>query len=504
MLTRARSHGQAGFTLVEVMVAIVILLVGILGVVSLVDGANAVTSKTKAREAGTNIARSVIEVSRSVRYRDLTTNELLAAVGTRPGLADVKPATPGYTIRSRGVDFEMALTVCSLDDPKDNLGTHPGGVVFCPDTDMLGAGEPSRDRNPDDYKRVRVTLVWKTRATEQSITQTSSIINPVGGLGPSVIGLTMTSPSSSSSDQVRIETDVDYARFAASTSTSAAELNWSVGGDTQGKADGGPINWTFQWDFDKPNGDTIYYDCTYVVQADAFDNQGRAGAPRALTVILNRRAPLAVGNFGGGRNGNGDRVDLQWTATPECDVEGYRVFRSASPATDGAQITCLDQDAATFTTETACLDDPPGPGPWYYKVRAVDTIGSGALREGDWSTEVAVGGTNDLPSVPQGLTTCVGGDLGCEGPDGSSAPSGVIVIGWDPSTDSDGNVQLYRVYRDGTAYADRHGTFFPSGGSNAWFEFAPDSSAHTYYVTAVDDDFGESAPSAGISAGPGA
>ena len=46
-----------------------ILLVGVLGVVTLVDGANAVTSKTKAREGGTAIARSVIEVSRSIRYR---------------------------------------------------------------------------------------------------------------------------------------------------------------------------------------------------------------------------------------------------------------------------------------------------------------------------------------------------------------------------------------------------------------------------------------------------
>ena len=47
-------HGERGFTLVEVMVAIMILLVGVLGVVSMVDGANAVTSKTKAREGGTN------------------------------------------------------------------------------------------------------------------------------------------------------------------------------------------------------------------------------------------------------------------------------------------------------------------------------------------------------------------------------------------------------------------------------------------------------------------
>ena len=91
MPSPARFQDQRGFTLVEVLVAIVILMVGILGVVTLVDGANAVTSKTRAREAGTNLARSVIEVSRSIRYRDLTTASLEDALEARPALADSEP-----------------------------------------------------------------------------------------------------------------------------------------------------------------------------------------------------------------------------------------------------------------------------------------------------------------------------------------------------------------------------------------------------------------------------
>ena len=58
--SRARASSQSGFTLIEVLVAMSILLVGVLGVVTLVDGANAVTSRTKAREGGNAIARSVI------------------------------------------------------------------------------------------------------------------------------------------------------------------------------------------------------------------------------------------------------------------------------------------------------------------------------------------------------------------------------------------------------------------------------------------------------------
>ena len=166
MATRARSSRQRGFTLVEVMVAILVLLVGVLGVVAMVDGANAVTSKTKSARRGHQHRpfghRGVAlgPVSRPHRRASLE-----AALSSRPGLADASGA-PGYTISQRGVAYEMTLTVCSLDDPKDQLGNMPAGVVFCADSDVLAPGQPGVDRNPDDYKRVRVTLNWTTRGTD--------------------------------------------------------------------------------------------------------------------------------------------------------------------------------------------------------------------------------------------------------------------------------------------------------------------------------------------------
>ena len=509
MVRCARPTTQSGFTLIEVMVAMLILMAGVLGVVTMVDGANAITSKTKAREGGTALARSVIEVSRSIRYRDLTQGSLEAALGTRPGLADAKPGEVGYTFRHRGIDYEMTLTVCSLDDPKDDLGARPPGVNFCTDSD--GPPATPRDRNPDDYKRVRVRLVWETRATSQSITQTSSIINPVGGLGPTVTGLTMTHPTSSSSDTVRIESDsnnpVDYATFAATTSTWAAELTWSVNGDSQGKANGGPQNWDFRWDFLDSNGNIVYYDCKYVIQADGFDQEGRAGAPRVVSVILNRREPLAPGAVVGGRNGSGDRVDIQWNLNPECDIEGYRLYRSTDPSSLGIQVNCPDPNApsTTMTKKANCVDETaPASGPLYYRVVAVDTLASGAYREGTPSSVVTVpaSGGNSLPTAPTNLTTCLGGQVGCVGPDGLAVPDGQIVIRWDPSTDSDGTIASYRIYRGGTAYANRWDNFFPeTGGQLAWLEYDAPNSTQNYYVTAVDNLFGESAPSLPVSAG---
>ena len=474
----------------------------------MVDGANAVTSKTRAREGGTNIARSVIEISRSVRYRDLTAANLLDELDTRPGLNDVDPSPVDYTMRARNVDYVSTITVCSLDDPQDGLGNHNGPVAYCSDTDVLGAGGTATDRNPDDYKRVRVTLRWTTRQTGQSITQTSSIINPVGGLGPSVTGLVMTAPSSPTQDPLLIESDVDSAAFTATTSTSATNVTWSVSGKAKGQATGGPKTWNFSWGITNPGAarTPIYYDCTYVIQAEAFDGQGRSGAPYAKTVRLNRMLPLKPSGFAGGRNGNANFVDLAWVTNPECDVVGYRIYRGTSAATITTPVTCLGAASATLDSKAdACIDDAP-PGTVYYKLVALDTpSGGGAPREGTATDPLVVGPVsgNVVPTTPTNLSSCIGGTTGCDVANNVPADDGVLVIRWDPSTDSDGTIQLYRVYRDGVAYANRHASFYPKTGELlAWIEPEPDSSAHQYAITAVDDKFGESTPSAPLTASP--
>jgi prepilin-type N-terminal cleavage/methylation domain-containing protein len=501
---RPCTRDQRGFTLVEVMVAIFILLVGVLGIVAMVDGANAVTSKTKAREGGTNIARSVIEISRSIRYRDLTATALLAQLDSRPGLEDVSPLV-GYTIESRGIDYESTITVCSLDDPQDGIGTHSGPITFCSDSATLAAGATSNDRNPDDYKRVRVTLNWNTRATGQSVTQTSSIINPVGGLGPSVLGLIMESPASTTTNPLTVEADVSPVKFKASTSSSSAEVNWSVSGKLQGKASGGPKTWTFNWDIGT-SAAPKFYDCTYVIQADAFDTGGRSGAPLSKTVRLNRMLPIKPAGFVGGRNGNANYVDLSWVPNPECDVVGYRIFRGTSAATITTPVTCVGEGSSTLApTKDSCIDDPGG-GDVYYQVVAVDTSTDGTtIRQGVKSDILHIGppGANALPSAPANLSACIGGQPGCNVANGVPADDGVLVIRWDPSTDSDGTIQLYRIYRDGVAYTNRNSSFYPKTGELlAWIEPKPDTNVHAYRISAVDDKFGESALSAPLSASP--
>jgi prepilin-type N-terminal cleavage/methylation domain-containing protein len=500
-MSRERPSADHGFTLIEVLVAITILMVGVLGVVALADGANAITSKTRAREGGTHVARSIVEVSRSLRYRELTADALLAALSARPGLGDSKPGAAGHTIKSRNVDYEVTVTVCSLDDSQDGLGPHTGPVTFCADSSTLPAGTTTGpDRNPDDYKRVRVTLNWTTRETGQSITQTSAIINPVGGLGPSVTSLTPTSVADGEPITVT-DLGVDAIEFLVTTSASAETVNWSVGGEPKGVADGSLTTWDFKWELDEPDGTPLYHDCTYVVQADAYDDQGRSGTPRARTVVVNRRRPVPPIGFDGGRNGSGDYVDLQWLHSPECDIRGYRVYRSDTAGVLGSPVVCIGE-ATDVTEKINCLDQPPA-GTRYYTLRALDLDTSGVPSEGQSSPQIEVGPATDRPPPPTNVRLCIGdGTTSCLDAAGNAAPAGMVVVSWDPSTDPDG-IEFYRIYRNGETYADRHDDYFPNPEEPgyAWFEFDSENGPHTYRVTAVDGSFAESDLSASVTGG---
>jgi prepilin-type N-terminal cleavage/methylation domain-containing protein len=472
-----RVRDERGFTLIEVMVTMLILVVGLSGALALIDGANARTLATKDREAGNALTREVIEAARSIPYRQLGGTSLKAELQAIPGLEDTTPSTVAWTVLRRKQTYTVDVSVCSVDDDQDGFGATAAGG-FCTAT----AG--TADRNPDDYKRLAVTVSWTRRGVTRNVTHTGIINNEASAAGPDVEFI---SPPSSP-----VEVAVPNLKFLVQAEDGTVALRFAVDGvvlDTQTNT----TSYQFAWHLD--TGSRHVPDGTYVVSVTAFDVADTPGPTRSLTIRLNRDAPLAPQDVFGGWNSRigfsdaNDIVEIQWARNDEPDIRGYRVYYG--PVSDTATVVPgCDFPGDPGVTECRDLNPPSGASIDYF-VRALDEDPSdGSLRAGSASDVLTAFRASTQPEQPPSLTATADGDD--------------VVLSWDqapaPSSPYTGDeVIFYRVYRDGTAIADRVArtsqdvltSFRDNGGATA---------GHTYYVTTVDANFSESAPLGPVSA----
>ncbi len=234
---------EDGFSIVEVMIAIFLLLVGILGALLMVNTANSTTFANNARTSGVNLAREVADGARAVNgnvsYDQLSngcsapsspanpcssTSAIVTGLQAQPGLA-ADPSSPAGTwqIKRSGITYTVKVSVCSMDDPSDGYGSHSVGGPYCSDVAASG----SSDTDADDYKRVVVDVRWggtRDSANARAVTLISS-----GGLnGPSVTCLRPTGSSCPATPQIT-STSTTSQQF---TATSRAARRGSTGTST--------------------------------------------------------------------------------------------------------------------------------------------------------------------------------------------------------------------------------------------------------------------------------
>lgn len=135
---------EDGFTLVEVLVAAVVLVVGMLGVFTLVDAANGTTTRSMAREGATTLARDLVERSRQVAFD--SHGSAAFGIGVRTSLPDagstVAIDASTFQVTRRGNRrYTATITSCKIDDPADGIGPHD--ATFCDFTEPPpGGGNP--------------------------------------------------------------------------------------------------------------------------------------------------------------------------------------------------------------------------------------------------------------------------------------------------------------------------------------------------------------------------
>ncbi len=470
----SRLQGERGFTLIEVMVTMLILVVGIAGAIAMIDGANARTLANKEREAGNAVTREVIEAARSVPYRQLAPTTAVAQLQAIPGLEDTTPSTTAWTVERRNQTYTISLTVCSVDDDQDGLGTTAGGN-FC------AAGNSVADENPDDYKRITVDVLWKRGGVARNITQAGIVNNEASSTGPSV---EFTSQDPGGLGSTEITTSTPTVKFGVQAEDGTEAIRFAVDGVLIDTATA--TSATFAWHIDSAGNHVP--DGTYIVSVTAFDVEGTPGPTRSRTIRLNRDVPGPPQDVFGGWNSRADFTDvqdiveLQWSRNTEPDVTGYTVYRKT--ATGDEVVPGCDQKGDATFTDCVDLNPPPGATIDYYIVAWDQEPSTGAPRKGSPSATLTAVRANTKPNQPANLTATQDGDS--------------VVLTWPDAPPvlppySGSAVIFYRVYRDGFAIGDR----VARTGQEALTSYRDIGAAagnHTYYVTSVDENFSESKP----------
>ncbi len=532
--SRPSRDSQAGFTIIETMVASVLLLIGMVATLTLVERASSTTVKTRTREQATNLQRELVEAARSISYQRLTPNGLGAAVRDRPALGDSSLSTAGWTIGRRNATYTVSMGVCTVDDPRDGIGEHEAGV-FCPGSasaptaaecanlinasalgSLPGAGVTTNasagqcgidanldgtvdglatttatvcaasttacstppDTNPADYKRIVSLVRWVGGYN----LQTSQLNNPGLAAAPAVTSLT---------PQTNVVTDGRSSlRLDSTTTNSPTTVALYLDGTAIGTASSsGGANWAATWNLGSVTPSTVppaapaqpapseTVDGSYQLSEKAFDQYGQYGATRSQTIVLDRRLAYAPAQVAAGRNSGG--VELEWSPAKERDSEGFRVDRRVNGGSW--------EQACAVAVRTACRD---GSAPaaaltqtLEYSVVGYDSDQAGARRAGDRSAIVNVDPVQPAPSSPNSLQ--------------ASLVDGNVVLTWTAPVGitAPDHYNIYRVAQGagGPSYSDRlDSAYFKAGQPLTYTDTHTTGQVHDYWITAVNSQLAES------------
>lgn len=134
---------EGGWSLVESLVGTVMLVIGLFGLMTMLDTGNRVTNANLGRDSGTGLAREVVERARQVPYATLA-QPLEAAKKIAEATPGASTPTNGvWTTNRRGVLYTTTLNTCVVDDPADGLGP----VLGVPCSPSNGVGGPGSGPN---------------------------------------------------------------------------------------------------------------------------------------------------------------------------------------------------------------------------------------------------------------------------------------------------------------------------------------------------------------------
>jgi prepilin-type N-terminal cleavage/methylation domain-containing protein len=310
-----QTSGSAGFTLIEVMMAVAIILVAVLGMVTLMERASKQSGSAKMRQTANNIMRDLLDTGQGLPYTSVTPSTIVSALQTR-GFADDVTSTPAtWEIKRNNLTFTVTAAVCAVDDPNDGKATHPASSNFCTDS-PAGSG----DSNGDDYRRITISITPPSglgaSVTGTTIVGQNRSANPGGGGGGgsgsgsvdiTSVAIDTTKTTLYSGQVARCPASFlscpggAYGNgptastvspksvwFIAQTASTAQKVKFFVDGQLFATTPGPATSFAAQWTLPdaQPDG-------PYTVTAQVFDSSGNTAQsdPKPVSVFLNRYLP---------------------------------------------------------------------------------------------------------------------------------------------------------------------------------------------------------------------
>ncbi|PZE74096.1 prepilin-type N-terminal cleavage/methylation domain-containing protein [Curtobacterium sp. MCBD17_019] len=185
---------ESGFTIIEVMVAMMVFALISVGIAYSLTDALVLTSDSRSREVATNLAAQAIDVAR-------TTSDVF-------DVADVKAGDPGSTQVVNGTTFTVTRST--------NWITSSGAAGAC----GTGAGTLA-------YKRVNVNVTWNTQAKQTSSVHADTLIAPDSAVNDPTLGtliVTVQSATGAGSPGVTVTVKPDSPANGATTITTQPDV----------------------------------------------------------------------------------------------------------------------------------------------------------------------------------------------------------------------------------------------------------------------------------------
>lgn len=465
--SRRRLAAAEGFTIVEALVATLVLTVGLLTAFMMLSITLHASADVRAREGGVTLARQITEDARSIPYSQLSSSGIVSQLQAMPGLAAASSGST-WTIVRNGFTYTVTASVSTLNDPKDTSGAV-------------------------DIKQVSATVSWTTfQGKTHQVTETTAM--STAGQDPGLIASSLALAASqqgvggisgpaNGTAPVVTSTGITSLQFQVTAPTGTTAIVWTLNGGKQ------PT-----WNGSAPSSGTIWTsaawpvsglsDGTYTVGAQAEDANGVLGPPVTITVRLIRNVPSAPNVTGYGFNPNvmvaGSATlgaDLQWAANPEMNVVGYRIYKSGVGKICETSTTAFSANCganAWCSTPTACVDLGATSSNPTYTVTALYYNATNTLQEGNpVSVTLASGTPVPPPAVPQVSMSVV------------TQPDDTAILTWSPPAGGT-PVSFYRIYRGGDNYSNRYDTVPASSCSTTCtYHDTNRTSSTSYWVTAV-------------------